>query len=110
MRSLLTINSILGPQQLTRYNNMMTVKIYGSAASGFSSTQAMDEMEKLSKEVLPKGYEYEWTGMSLQEKEASGQTSVVLVLAFLFAYLFLVALYESWMIPITVLLSVSVAL
>ena len=110
MRSLLTIEPVLGPQQLTRYNNMMTVKINGSPADGFSSTQAMDEMEKISQEVLPKGYEYEWTGMSLQEKEAAGQTSVVLVLAFLFAYLFLVALYESWMIPITVLLSVSVAL
>ena len=110
MRSLLTIKPVLGPQQLTRYNNMMTVKINGSAAEGVSSTQAMEEMERLSKEVLPKGYEYEWTGMSFQEKEAGGQTSVVLVLAFLFAYLFLVALYESWMIPITVLLSVSVAL
>ena len=110
MRSLLTIKPVLGPQQLTRYNNMMTVKINGSAAEGVSSTQAMEEMERLSKEVLPKGYEYEWTGMSFQEKEAGSQTSVVLVLAFLFAYLFLVALYESWMIPITVLLSVSVAL
>lgn len=110
MRSLLKISPILGPQQLTRYNNMMTVKVNGSPAAGFSSTQAMDEMEKLSKEILPKGYEYEWTGMSLQEKEAGGQTAVVLVLAFLFAYLFLVALYESWMIPVTVLLSVSVAL
>lgn len=110
MRSLLTVKPILGPQQLTRYNNMMTVKINGSSAEGVSSTQAMDEMEKLSKQILPKGYEYEWTGMSLQEKEAGGQTAVVLVLAFLFAYLFLVALYESWMIPVTVLLSVSVAL
>ena len=110
LRSLLTVKSILGPQQLTRYNNMMTVKVNGSPAAGVSSTQAMNEMERLSKEVLPKGYEYEWTGMSLQEKEAGGQTAVVLVLAFLFAYLFLVALYESWMIPITVLLSVSVAL
>lgn len=110
MRSLLTITPILGPQQLTRFNNVMTVKVNGSPAAGFSSTQAMNEMERLSKEVLPKGYEYEWTGMSLQEKEAGGQTAVVLVLAFLFAYLFLVALYESWMIPITVLLSVSVAL
>lgn len=110
LRSLLTIKSVLGPQQLTRYNNMMTVKINGSPAEGISSTQAMDEMEKLSKEILPKGYEYEWTGMSLQEKEAGGQTSVVLVLAFLFAYLFLVALYESWTIPVPVLLSVAVAL
>lgn len=110
MRSLLTIKSILGPQILTRYNNTLTVKINGSAAAGYSSTQAMNAMEKLSMQVLPKGYAYEWTGMSLQEKTAGGQTTVVLILAFLFAYLFLVALYESWMIPIPVLLSVSVAL
>lgn len=110
LRSLITIQPVLGPLSLTRYNNTMTVKINGSAAPGFSSTQAMDEMEKLSAEVLPKGYEYEWTGMSLQEKTAAGQMPVILFLAFLFAYLFLVALYESWMIPFPVLLSVSVAL
>lgn len=110
LRSLITIKPILGPLSLSRYNNTMTIKINGSAAPGFSSTQAMNEMEKLSEEVLPKGYEYEWTGMSLQEKTASGQMPVILFLAFLFAYLFLVALYESWTIPFPVLLSVSVAL
>lgn len=110
LRSLVTIKPVLGPLSLTRYNNSMTVKINGSAAPGFSSTQAMDEMEKLSKQILPAGYEYEWTGMSLQEKTAAGQMPVILFLAFLFAYLFLVALYESWMIPYPVLLSVSVAL
>ena len=110
LRSLITIKPVLGPLSLARYNNTMTVKINGSAAPGFSSTQAMNEMEKLSAQVLPKGYEYEWTGMSLQEKTAAGQMPVILFLAFLFAYLFLVALYESWMIPFPVLLSVSVAL
>lgn len=110
LRSLITVKPVLGPLSLSRYNNTMTVKINGSAAAGFSSTQAMDEMEKLSEQILPKGYEYEWTGMSLQEKTAAGQMPVILFLAFLFAYLFLVALYESWMIPFPVLLSVSVAL
>lgn len=110
LRSLLTIKPVLGPQVLTRYNNMLTVKINGSGAAGISSADAMTEMERISKELLPKGYEYEWTGMSLQEREAAGQTASILVLAFLFAYLFLVALYESWMIPVPVLLSVSVAL
>lgn len=110
LRSLIKIKPILGPQILTRYNNMMTVKINGSGAAGVSSGQAMNVMEQLSREVLPRGYEYEWTGMSLQEQEAAGQTASILILAFLFAYLFLVALYESWMIPIPVLLSVSIAL
>jgi HAE1 family hydrophobic/amphiphilic exporter-1 len=65
-------------------------------------------MERLSATTLPAGYGFEWTGTALQEKEAAGQTAVVLALAILFAYLFLVALYESWNIPIPVLLSVSV--
>ena len=65
-------------------------------------------MERLSARVLPAGYGFEWTGTALQEKEAAGKTTVVLALAVLFAYLFLVALYESWNMPIPVLLSVSV--
>ena len=65
-------------------------------------------MERHLGETLPAGYGFEWTGTALQEKEAAGQTAVVLGLAVLFAYLFLVALYESWNIPIPVLLSVSV--
>ena len=65
-------------------------------------------MEQLSKTTLPQGYSYEWTGTAYQEKQASGQTSYILGLAVLFAYLFLVALYESWVIPVPVLLSVTV--
>ncbi|MCQ2965576.1 MAG: multidrug efflux RND transporter permease subunit [Alphaproteobacteria bacterium] len=110
LKSLISIQPILGPTALDRYNNMMTVKVNGAPNPGISSGEVIAEMEKISNEVLPKGYEYEWTGMSLQEKTASGQMSVILVLAFLFAYLFLVALYESWMIPVPVLLSVSIAM
>ena len=66
-------------------------------------------MESISATTLPAGYTYEWTGTALQEKAAAGGTSIVLGLAILFAYLFLVALYESWNIPISVLLSVSVS-
>jgi multidrug efflux pump subunit AcrB len=66
-------------------------------------------MERVSDSTLPPGYTYEWTGTALQEKAAAGGTSIVLGLAILFAYLFLVALYESWNIPISVLLSVSVS-
>ena len=65
-------------------------------------------MEEISKQALPPGYGFEWTGTALQGREAAGQTTTVLGLALLFAYLFLVALYESWTIPIPVLLSVSV--
>jgi HAE1 family hydrophobic/amphiphilic exporter-1 len=82
--------------------------INGAARPGFSSGQSLDAMERIAKSTLPAGYSYEWTGTSLQEKAAGGQTGLVLALAVLFAYLFLVALYESWNIPVPVLLSVSV--
>jgi multidrug efflux pump subunit AcrB len=67
-------------------------------------------MERVSEQTLPEGYTYEWTGTALEEKQAAGQTAVILGLAVLFAYLFLVALYESWTIPVPVLLSVSVGI
>src|SRR5213075_1589690 len=82
--------------------------INGAPKPGFSSGQALAAMERISRETLPAGYSFEWTAVALQEKTASGQTGIVLGLAILFAYLFLVALYESWNIPIPVLMSVSV--
>ena len=109
IRSLASVRLVLGPSALTRYNLYRSVTINGAAAPGFSTGDALAAMERLSASTLPAGYGFEWTGTALQEKEAAGQTTVVLGLAVLFAYLFLVALYESWNIPIPVLLSVSVA-
>ena len=100
---------VQGPQVLTRYNGFRAALINGAAKPGFSSGQALDAMERYPATTLPAGYSYEWTGTALQEKAAAGGTSIVLGLAILFAYLFLVALYESWNIPISVLLSVSVS-
>lgn len=108
MRSIAEPKLILGPQTLIRYNNYRSVTVNGGPAPGYSSGQALAAMEDLSASVLPAGYAYEWTSTALQEIEAAGQTSMILGLAVLFAYLFLVALYESWTIPIPVLLSVSV--
>jgi hydrophobe/amphiphile efflux-1 (HAE1) family protein len=99
---------ILGPQSIIRYNNFRSVTLNGGPAPGYSSGDAIAAMEKLSATTLPRGYGYEWTGTALQEKEASGKTTTILALAVLFAYLFLVGLYESWTIPVPVLLSVSV--
>ena len=98
-----------GPQVLTRYNGFRAALINGAAKPGFSSGQSLTAMERISATTLPAGYAYDWTGTALQEKAAAGGTSVVLALAILFAYLFLVALYESWNIPLPVLLSVSVS-
>ena len=108
IRSLASVRLVLGPSALIRYNLYRSATINGSAAPGYSTGDALAAMERLSATTLPAGYGFEWTGTALQEKEAAGQTTVVLALALLFAYLFLVALYESWNIPIPVLLSVSV--
>jgi HAE1 family hydrophobic/amphiphilic exporter-1 len=108
IRALAQARQVQGPQAVVRYNGFRGAIINGAAKPGFSSGQALTAMERIAATTLPAGYSYEWTGTALQEKLASGKTSIVLGLAVLFAYLFLVALYESWNIPVPVLLSVSV--
>ncbi|QSH41558.1 multidrug efflux RND transporter permease subunit [Lentisphaerota bacterium ZTH] len=109
MSTLVQVETKFGPQYLNRYNLYSAVKINGSAASGYSSGQAMATMEKLARELLPRTTRFDWTDMSYQEKEASGKIGVIFSFALLFIYLFLVAQYESWMIPISVMLSVPIA-
>ena len=108
MRSIATAKIVQGPQVITRYNNYRSITINGGPAPGVSSGTAIAAMESISDKTLPAGYTFEWTGTAFQELQAAGQTGVVLALAVLFAYLFLVALYESWTIPVPVLLSVAV--
>ena len=107
VRAFAQAHLILGPQSVVRYNNFRSVTIMGGPAPGRSSGEAIAAMEKVAATTLPTGFGYEWTGTALQEKEAAGKTSIILGLAILFAYLFLVALYESWTIPVAVLLSVT---
>jgi len=108
IRSIASLRIVTGPQVITRYNNYRSVTVNGGPAAGISSGTAIAAMAELSKSTLPAGYSYEWTGTAYQEQAAAGQTGIILALAILFAYLFLVALYESWTIPIPVLLSVTV--
>ena len=108
IRSIANLRIVTGPQVITRYNNYRSVTINGGPAANVSSGTAIAAMAELSKKTLPAGYSYEWTGTAYQEQAAQGQTGIILGLAVLFAYLFLVALYESWTIPIPVLLSVTV--
>jgi HAE1 family hydrophobic/amphiphilic exporter-1 len=108
IRSLAQVRLVQGPQALVRYNGYRAAIINGAAKPGYSSGQALEAMQRVSATTLPPGYSFEWTGTALQEQAAGGQTTIVLALAVLFAYLFLVALYESWNIPIPVLMSVSV--
>src|SRR6266446_2247465 len=110
MRALADAKLVQGPQTLVRYNGFRAAIVNGAAKPGYSSGQALAAMERVSAATLPPGYSFEWTGTALQEKLAGGRTGIVLGLAILFAYLFLVALYESWNIPIPALLSVSVAI
>ena len=108
LRAIADARIVLGPQTISRYNNYRSVTINGSPGAGVSSGAALAAMAEVSKRTLPPGYDFEWTGTAYQEVQASGQTGSILALAVLFAYLFLVALYESWVIPIPVLLSVTV--
>jgi len=108
LRSIADVRIKLGPQIITRYNNYRSVTINGAPGPGASSGQAIAAMAAISGRTLPAGYAYEWTGTAFQEVAAAGQTGTILALAILFAYLFLVGLYESWVIPVPVLLSVVV--
>jgi multidrug efflux pump subunit AcrB len=107
MRAIADARIVVGPQVITRYNNYRSITINGSPAPGVSTGTALAAMAEVSARTLPAGYAFEWTGTAYQEQQASGQTGIILGLALLFAYLFLVALYESWVIPIPVLLSVT---
>ncbi len=108
LRSIADARVVVGPQVITRYNNYRAIPIQGSPSPGTSSGAALAAMSEISAKTLPPGYGYEWTGTAYQEVAASGQTGAILGLAVLFAFLFLVGLYESWMIPVPVLLSVPV--
>ncbi|MGX5733223.1 efflux RND transporter permease subunit [Bosea thiooxidans] len=110
LRSLLEIHVIVGPPALIRYNNLRAVTIQGGPAPGVSSGEALQAMEEVAAKALPPGYSGEWTDTAFQEKRAEGKTPIILAFAVLFAFLFLVALYESWTIPVPVLLSVAIGI
>lgn len=98
-----------GPGTIKRFNMFSTASVNAVAAPGYSTGEAMAAMERIAKEHLPDNIALEWSGLSYQEKQAGGQTGFVLALVFLFVFLFLAAQYESWIVPIAVLLSLPVA-
>lgn len=98
-----------GPGSIKRFNMFTSSVIRGEAAKGYSTGQAMQALEEIAQKHLPTNIGVEWSGLSYQEKKAGGQTGLVLALVFMFVFLFLAALYESWFIPIAVLLSLPVA-
>lgn len=107
---MISLKKILGPRAVTRYNQYPSAAITAISRPGVSTGEAMAGLEKLAETTLPKGYSYDWSGMSYQEKANQGTIGSIILLAITFAYLFLVAQYESWTTPIPVLASVSVAM
>ncbi len=108
--TLLTIKPVFGPAVLNHYDMYTSVSIYGSNAEGYSSGQAITAMERVAKKVLPRGFMYAWTGQAYQEILAGNQAAIIFILALVLVYLCLVALYESLMIAIAVVLSIPIAL
>ena len=107
--SVVTLRQTVGTAAVSRYNQYKSVQIQGQQAAGRSTGEAMAAMEQLSKEVLPSDMTFDWSGTSAQEREAAGQTVMIVTFALVFVYLFLVALYESFTIPVAVLLISPVA-
>lgn len=107
--SIIKLEQSIGTASISRYNQYKSVQIQGQQASGKSSGDAMNAMESVAKQVLPSDMTFDWSGTSAQEREASGQTAMIIAMALLFVYLFLVALYESYTIPIAVLLISPIA-
>lgn len=110
LRTLVTLRTNFGPQLVNRFNLFPSVTINGAAAPGVSSGQALAAMERVAGNDLPSGFGFAWSGISYQEKLAAGQAVLIYALAVLFAYLFLVAQYESWSLPLSVIFSVLFAI
>ncbi|HKR64799.1 MAG TPA: efflux RND transporter permease subunit, partial [Thermoanaerobaculia bacterium] len=98
-----------GPEYIQRFNLYRAAQITGAAAPGYSSGQAMNALEEVARQTLPREMGYDWSDLSFQEKKASGTTGRVFVMSMIFVFLILAALYESWSLPFSVLLSVPVA-
>jgi len=109
LQTIATVRDIYGPQSVAHYNLYPATTITGVARPGYSSGQAMAEMERLLEQNLPDSMGYEWSGMSYQEIEAGNKAPIIFGMASIFAFLVLAAQYESWYIPLSIVLSVPVA-
>ena len=110
MRSILNTDTVLGPQILVRYNMFRSAAVMGDPVPGVSTGEVITAMETASREALPSGYSYEWTGTAAQQQGAGQVVALILVLSVIMTYLFLVAQYESWTMPLAILMSVTIAI
>jgi len=110
LSTLVETRTTIGPESISRYNLFRSAQVNGQAAPGYSSSEAVAAMERVAAETLPPGMRHAWSGITLQELRVGNQATWLLVLALVFVYLFLVAQYESWTLPLAVILTVPVAL
>ena len=101
----MTMERVYGPSQITRYNLFTSAMITGEQAPGISSGEALEAVEEIAAEVLPRGYDIEWSGVAREEKESGGQSLVIFAICLVFVYLLLAAQYESLLLPLPVILS-----
>ena len=101
----MTMERVYGPSQITRYNLFTSAMITGEQAPGVSSGEALEAVEEIAAEVLPRGYDIEWSGVAREEKESGGQSLVIFAICLVFVYLLLAAQYESLLLPLPVILS-----
>src|SRR5690606_1213221 len=104
--TVMTLNKVIGPEVITRYNLYNSITVNASPANGYSTGDAMAAIENYANENLPGNYGYEWTGMSYEESQSGSQTILIFGLSLLFVYFLLSAQYESYILPWAVLLSV----
>jgi HAE1 family hydrophobic/amphiphilic exporter-1 len=105
MSSFMTLERTYGPEQLTRYNMYTSSMISGEPAPGYSSGEAIRATEEVADEILPRGYSFEWSGVSREEIKSGGQTVAIFLICLFFVYLLLAAQYESYILPLSVILS-----
>jgi hydrophobic/amphiphilic exporter-1 (mainly G- bacteria), HAE1 family len=110
LSSIVSMKPITGPEFTNRFNLYRSAELTGVPAAGYSSTQALDALQEVAREVLPQGWSYDWANMSYQEIKAAGQGAVVFAAALLFVFLILAAQYESWSLPFSVLLGTPFAI
>lgn len=110
LQSLVSVRKTLAPRTLDRYNLYPTAGITIVLKQGYSTGQGISRVHEIAKDLLPDGYTYEWSGLTYQEEHAQGGIAMVLIIALIFAFLFLVAQYESWSTPVSVILSLPTAM
>jgi len=110
LSAVVQVKEITGPQNITHYNLYRSIQINGMAAPGHSSGEAMDAMEELQKKFMPKEYGFEWSGMSLQEKQSGSSTVMTFAFVILVVFMVLAAQYESWILPLMIILPVPLVM